>query len=108
MNAVEVWIVIVGLTLVTIVTRSAFFVIGNGLQLPAPVQRGLRYAPVCALMALIAPELALADGALALSFGNPKLVAGAVAAVAVLGSRSMVLAMTLGMAVFALLRFALA
>jgi branched-subunit amino acid transport protein len=108
MTALEVWLVIAGLTLVTIMTRSAFFVIGGGFQLPGPVQQGLRYAPVCALMALIAPELALADGGLALSFGNPKLVAGAVAAVVVLGTRSMVLAMTLGMAVFALLRFALA
>lgn len=108
MSAVEVWIVIVGLTLVTIVTRSAFFVIGEAFQLPAPVQRGLRYAPVCALMALIAPELALADGALALSLDNPKLVAGIAAGAVVLGTRSMVLAMTLGMVVFTLLRFVLA
>lgn len=104
MTALEIWIVIAGLTLVTIVTRSGFLVLGDRVELPARVQQGLRYAPVCALMALIGPELALVDGQFAISLANPKLVAGVAAAGIVLATRNMVLAMTLGMAIFAALR----
>ena len=105
MSALEIWMVIGGLTLVTIVTRAGFLVLGDRIELPARVQQGLRYAPVCALMALIGPELALVDGQLALSIANPKLVAGVAAAVIVLATRNMVLAMAIGMAIFAALRF---
>ena len=105
MNALEVWIVVAGLTLVTIVTRSGLLMLGDRVELPARVQQGLRYAPVCALMALIGPELALVDGQLAMSLANPKLVAGVAAAGIVLATHNMVFAMTIGMAVFAALRF---
>jgi branched-subunit amino acid transport protein len=99
-----VWIVIVGLTAVTVATRSAFLVLGRRYALPERLQHALRYAPVCALMALIAPEVALADGTLALSLANPKLVAGAAAAVVMVASRNMIAAMGVGMAVFTALR----
>jgi branched-subunit amino acid transport protein len=105
LSALEIWIVIVGLTFVTIVTRCGFLLLGDRIELPARLQQGLRYAPVCALMALIGPELLLVNGQLALSIANPKLVAGVIAAVIVLVTRNMVLAMALGMAVFAALRF---
>jgi branched chain amino acid efflux pump len=105
LSALEIWIVIAGLTLVTVVTRSGFLVLGDRVELPARVQQSLRYAPVCALMALIGPELALADGQLATSITNPKLVAGVAAALVVLATRNMVLAMTIGMAIFAAFRW---
>jgi branched-subunit amino acid transport protein len=104
LNALEIWIVIAGLTFVTLVTRSGFLVLGDRVELPIRVQRGLRYAPVCALMALIAPELALVDGELALSMANPRLLSGVAAGVIVLATRNMVLAMAIGMAVFGALR----
>jgi branched-subunit amino acid transport protein len=104
MSDVAIWIVIVGLTAVTVATRSAFLVIGERFPLPERVQHGLRYAPVCALMALIAPELAFADGSLALSLANPKLVAGVAAGTVMLATRSMMAAMAMGMLAFTALR----
>jgi branched-subunit amino acid transport protein len=103
-SAVTVWIVVVGLTGVTIATRSAFLVLGQRYTLPERLQHALRYAPVCALAALIAPELALADGAVALTIGSPRLVAGVAAAAVMIATRNMVAAMAVGMAAFTALR----
>jgi branched-subunit amino acid transport protein len=99
-----VWLVILGLTCVTVATRSAFLVLGRRYTLPDRLQHALRYAPVCALMALIGPELAFANGTLALSLANPKLVAGVAAAVVMIASRNMIVAMGVGMAAFTALR----
>lgn len=104
MSELLIWIVIVGMTGVTIATRSAFLVLGERHALPERVQHALRYAPACALVALIAPELALVDGAFSLTLANPKLVAGIVAGALMITTRSVVLAMALGMAAFTALR----
>jgi branched-subunit amino acid transport protein len=104
MNDLAVWLVILGLTAVTVATRGAFLILGRRYTLPERVQHALRYAPVCALVALIAPELALANGTLALSFANPKLVAGVAAAAVMVTTRNMIAAMAVGMAGFWLLR----
>ena len=104
MNDVEIWLVVVGLTLVTILMRSSFLMLGDYLPLPHRVQHGLRYAPVCALVALVTPELFLTQGAFDLSITNPKLVAGLAAAVITLATRSMIAAMAIGMVIFTLLR----
>jgi branched-subunit amino acid transport protein len=104
MNDLKIWIVIGGLTLVTFVTRSLFQVLGDRLTLPERVQHALRYAPGCALAALIGPELLVVQGALDVSLSNPKLVAGVVAGVSMLATRSVVVTIGAGMAVFTLLR----
>ena len=55
-------------------------------------------------MALIAPELALADGSIALTLSTPKLVGGIACGVMMLMTRSMMAAMALGMLAFTALR----
>lgn len=101
-----IWIIIIGLTAVTIVTRSVFLVLGDRFPLPERVQHALRYAPVCALVALVTPELFLTHGALDVAFGNPRLVAGIAAIATMLASRSMIATMVIGMLAFTLLRLA--
>ena len=108
MSDVTLWVVIVGLTVVTVVTRSAFLIIGDRWTLPERVQHGLRYAPACALVALIAPELVTANGSLAIAFDNPKLVSGLAAGAVMVATRSMLAAMGIGMAAYTLLRWLLA
>lgn len=105
MSELSVWVVIVGLTLVTVATRSAFLVLGERFALPERVQHGLRYAPACALVALIAPELVVSNGTLALSLANPKLMAGLAAGGVMLATRSMMAAMAVGMLAFTGLRY---
>jgi len=100
----EIWSVIIALTLITILMRSSFLMLGDYFPLPERVQHGLRYAPVCALVALVTPELFLTQGALDVSLANPKLIAGIAAAVVTLMTRSMIAAMAIGMLLFTVLR----
>jgi branched-subunit amino acid transport protein len=97
-------LVIAGLALVTVVTRSFFLVIGDRLPLPPRIQQGLRYAPVCALVAIVAPQLLLTDPPTQLSFANPRLGAALIAGAVMLWRRDMLTSMCAGMAAFLLLR----
>ncbi len=106
MSTLEVWLTIIGLTLVTIVTRGAFLLIGDRISLPERVQHALRYAPACALAALVAPELLLQQGQVFVSVENFKLVGAVVAAVAMLTTRNILFTMTVGMVIFTALRLA--
>ena len=56
--------VIVGLALVTVLTRSFFFISSKSWQLPHWAQRGLQYAPIAALGAVVVPEVVMSQGAL--------------------------------------------
>jgi branched-subunit amino acid transport protein len=104
MSATGIWLAIVGMTLVTLATRTLMLVFGDRIPLPPRVQHALRFAPACALAALIAPELLTEHGAWAISLGNAKLVAGALAIAVMLATRSMMATMGVGMAVFFAMR----
>lgn len=103
-HALYAWLAILGLTAVTVITRSAFLVLGDRFRLPERVQHALRYAPACALSALIAPEVMTAGGALVLDPTSPKLAAGLVAVAVMAFSRSMIVTMAVGMGIFTVLR----
>jgi branched-subunit amino acid transport protein len=104
MSAAEVWITIVLMTVVTVATRTVMLAFGDRIPLPERVQHALRFAPACALTALIAPELLTEQGAWAISLANAKLAAGAVAIAVMLATRSMLATMGLGMAAYLALR----
>lgn len=55
---------ILGLTLVTLITRAFFVIPRRELPLPDWLRRGLKYAPLAALAAVIIPELSMSDGQL--------------------------------------------
>jgi branched-subunit amino acid transport protein len=101
----EVWIVIAVLGLATVVARSGFWLVGHRVPIPPGVQAMLRYAPACALAAIIGPDLALGpQGELQLGLGNPKLVGGLAALGFYLWRRNMLETLVFGMLAFTLLR----
>ena len=104
MSAAEIWVTIVLMTAVTVATRTVMLVFGDRIPLPERVQHALRFAPACALTALIAPELLTEQGAWAISLANAKLIAGAIAIAVMLATRSMLATMGLGMAAYLALR----
>jgi len=64
MGIVEGLIAVVGLTLITIVTRGFFFLARREIPFPAWLQQGLRYAPLAALAAVVVPEIVTTQGRL--------------------------------------------
>ena len=98
------FILLVGLmTLTTAVTRSFFFLLANS-RMPPWLQHALGYVPAVALAAIIAPDLLMSGGHLALDISNVKLVAGMAAAGFFLLTRHLISTLVLGMGVFTLLR----
>lgn len=100
----EIWATIVALALATAATRSWFWLLGHHITIPRRVQEMLRYAPACALAAIIAPDLLLLDGQLRLEPANLKLVAGVVSVIFYLLRRDMLQTIVFGMGVFTALR----
>lgn len=104
MSAVDIWLTIILLTGATILTRCSFFLLGHAVKLPPKLQYALRYAPAAALAAIVAPDLVLANGALHLSWMNPKLMAGIGAALFFIVTRRLLGTIIAGMALYSLLR----
>jgi branched-subunit amino acid transport protein len=96
---------IAGLAVVTVLSRSLFLVFGDWLRLPAPVLQGLRYAPVCALVALIVPQVLAQGPEAGVSLLSPKVGAAIVAVAVMRWRRDMLAAMAAGMLALFLLRW---
>lgn len=80
----DLWtlLTIVGLALVTVLTRSFFFLSSRPWTLPAWIARGLQYAPVAALAAVVIPEVVMSQGHLVSTWQDARIfgaVAGAAA-----------------------------
>jgi branched-subunit amino acid transport protein len=69
--------VIAGLALVTVLTRCFFFISSRPWHLPHWAQRGLQYAPIAALAAVIAPELVITQGQLIASWQDARIYGAA-------------------------------
>jgi branched-subunit amino acid transport protein len=79
MTMLEGVIAIVGLALITVVTRGFFLIPERELPLPAWLQQGLRYAPLAALVAVVAPEVVMTQGQLISTLKDARLPAVLVA-----------------------------
>jgi branched-subunit amino acid transport protein len=62
MSAWEAMFTMLGLAAISVLTRSFFFISRRELPLPAWLQRGLRYAPLAALAAVVGPEIFMQQG----------------------------------------------
>jgi branched-subunit amino acid transport protein len=74
--------VIVGLALVTVITRCFFFISSRPWPMPGWLQRGLQYAPIAALAAVVVPEVMTVQGHILTTWKDARLY-GAMAGVAV-------------------------
>lgn len=101
-NISDAWtlITIAGLALVTVITRCFFLYSSKPWQLPNWVNRGLYYAPIAALSAVILPEILVTQGQLLSSWHDAKLIAALVGAAIYFWRKSVLLTMSLGMAVY--------
>jgi branched-subunit amino acid transport protein len=70
---------IAGLTVITVLARGFFMLSERDLTLPGWAMQGLRFAPLAALVAVIAPEIVLTDGKLISTWADARIYAVLVA-----------------------------
>ena len=100
----EIWLTIAALAAATAITRSSFWLIGHHITIPKRVNEMLRFAPACALAAIIAPDLLMDGAQVQLDLFNLKLLAGIAATIFYLIRRNMLQTIVFGMLVFTGLR----
>jgi len=104
MTSVEVWLTILGMTLVTAVTRAMFLIGGERTVLPARVQRMLRYAPAAALAPVVLPDVLGTPEGLSFAPSNHDFYAALAGLGWFLWRRTMLGTIIVGMVVFTFLR----
>ncbi|WP_225721258.1 AzlD domain-containing protein [Candidatus Vallotiella sp. (ex Adelges kitamiensis)] len=104
MSSTEIWLTIIGLMIVTAVTRAAFLLGGNRIMLPERMLRALRYAPAAALIAVVIPDVAMTPKGLSFGLENHAWYSMVAGTFWFLWRRSMVQTIIVGMIVFTALR----
>ena len=69
----EMVLAILGLAVITVGTRGFFLYPDRELPLPGWLRQGLRYAPLAALAAVVAPEVVMTQGHLITTFKDARI-----------------------------------
>jgi branched-subunit amino acid transport protein len=98
MSTPAVWLAILGAGAVTFALRLSFIALLGRMEIPAFLGRALRFVPAAVLTAVVVPLLFYEDGALGVTLGNERLIAGLVAALIAWRTRSVLFTLGGGMA----------
>ena len=98
MSTPALWLAIFGAGAVTFAVRLSFIAFLERIQIPPPLGRALRFVPAAVLTAVVVPLLLYDDGALNVSSGNERLLAGLVASLIAWRTRSVLFTLVGGMA----------
>ncbi|MCX7262773.1 MAG: AzlD domain-containing protein [Burkholderiales bacterium] len=95
----DVWTlaVIVGLAGVTVLTRSFFFISSQEWTLPDWAQRGLQYAPIAAMAAVVVPEVLMQQGQFLQTWMDARWMGAALGAAVYFWRRDVLLTIVAGM-----------
>jgi len=104
LSTFDLVLAILSLGAATLATRSGILVVGERIRLSHRVDTALRFAPACALTALILPEVLLPSGVLDVSLNNPRWPAAVAATLLLLRRQSIIGGITVGMITYALVR----
>jgi branched-subunit amino acid transport protein len=107
MSTWETVFAILGMGVITMLTRSFFLLPKHDLPLPDWVKQGLRYAPLAALAAVIVPEIVMTQGHLIDSWKDARLYAVAVGSAYFFWKRGILGTIVSGTAVMLVLRIGL-
>ncbi|CAN7712482.1 AzlD domain-containing protein [Acidovorax sp. LjRoot118] len=97
---IETTIAILGLAIITVVSRAFFMIPERELPLPDWLKRGLKYAPLAALTAVIAPEILMTQGELLDTFKDARLPAVLLASAYYFWKRGILGTIVVGMVVY--------
>lgn len=107
MSTWEMVVAIIGLVIISVLTRSLFFLSERPWRLPVLVEKGLRYAPLAALSAVVAPEIVLTSTQQIAGWQDPRYAATLAAVLWAAWRRDMLGTIVVGMGVLLGLRFGL-
>jgi branched-subunit amino acid transport protein len=62
MSPLEIFFTTIGMAVISVLCRAFFLIPKQELPMPGWLREGLRYAPIAALAAVVAPELVLTQG----------------------------------------------
>lgn len=103
----DVLLALVGLALVTLLTRGFFLMPQREWPLPDWLRKGLRYAPLAALTAVVAPEVVMSQGHLIDTVKDARLYAAVAGALWFVWRRDILGTIVAGMVVMLPLRLGL-
>ena len=92
--------VIAGLAVVTLITRGFFVFSSRPWRLPAWAERGLQYAPIAALTAVVVPEVVMTQGQLVSTWQDARIFGAAAGMAMFFWRRDTLLTIVTGMAVY--------
>ncbi len=92
--------VIVGLAVVTVITRGFFVFSSRPWRLPSWAERGLQYAPIAALTAVVVPEVVMTQGHLIATWQDARIFGAAAGMAMFFWRRNTLLTIVVGMAVY--------
>ena len=107
MSTAEILVTIVGMAVISLLTRGVFLLPRQDLPLPGWLREALRHAPLAALAGVVLPEIVMTDGALIQTWRDPRPWAALVAMAWYFWRRSVLGTLVAGMAVMLGLRFSL-
>ena len=107
MSTAEALITIVGLALISLLTRGFFILPSREVPIPDWLRQGLRYAPVAALTAVVVPEVVMSQGKLIGTWQDARLFAAAAGAAWFFWRRGILGTIVTGTAVLLALRLGL-
>ena len=91
---------IVALGVITVITRGFFFISNRPWTLPKWALRGLQYAPIAALAAVVVPEVVMSQGALISTVWDARIFAALAGLAWFVWQRSVLGTILAGMAVY--------
>ncbi len=92
--------VIVGLAVVTVITRGFFVFSSRPWRLPSWAERGLQYAPIAALTAVVVPEVVMTQGHLIATWQDARIFGAAAGMAMFFWRRNTLLTIVAGMVVY--------
>lgn len=93
-------LIVLGLAVVTVLARGFFLFSNRSWTLPHWAQRGLQYAPIAALAAVVVPEVVMVQGALVDNWRDARPYAAAVGAAVYFWRKDVLFTIVVGMAVY--------
>jgi branched-subunit amino acid transport protein len=98
MSTTTLWLTILGAGVVTFALRLSLIALLGRIEVPPFLEHALKYVPAAVLTAVVIPLLIYQDGALDVSLGNERLLAGLLAALIAWRTRNVLLTLGGGMA----------